>query len=915
MQHIAETEDSEDPLEAWAVYVSWARQALLNGGQKGEFATILNDCVRKFSSKKFKDNYKYVRICTEFVDFCNSPIDFMKWMEKSEIGVCYSLFWETKARILEDVARDVKGANAALSEGINKNAQPVSRLVAKRKELQARVAAKMNKSEEDEEEQIPGRVAFGALKSGSSARSARGGPGKLKVTEENPRIRTQFRVLDAGAEDTLDSGRDWIDFGSQREAIKENTDVAKQWSKVKVPQKQQMVKSVSRPKFEIFGDDDEGEGFADAVVYEEDPKPVKNEKKKSSSSKPAFAVFDEEDNIKKPVLRAASKKASSKAVSSSTKGLTITKGKEQAGFDEEMLENQTLSFEEVRARTWMKKEAEFQEARQREAEREALEAKRREEEEEVRRAREEFQKVMRDAKSTSTKRDMTSSNMNVSTRNHQISFAVDMSRCLDESMMDTMNYERLVRAAAKTTNLDAIDDIRNVYDDTIDMERQMSAPGNKSLFREPTLNTKAVMEEVEKMFNEHLSLNNSSVVDATPAPIDTTPASIMAPRTALASKPTPSASSAPFTIFEDSFNEVSMNTKQKMQQPMSPISEEQRSNGSEELKVIVNSNPWDLDNLAPFKLSQIKGYVQHKSSKAECDGKYLELGDNVYDLSVQIGGGVESNVFLAELVSGDEEEASCVVKMVKPANPWEFYISSKLLGRCSESSERSKFPKILSYHQFREESILFSSYHENGTMASLLDLWKKEGGVPEPLVLLYASKLLELLQLMHSKKILHNDISPENIMLHEDGGLILVDFSCAIDIEEMDPRTAFKGNGRCSISCLEMQAREPWTFQQDFYGVANIIHCLIFGSALETERITNKHEIKTQFNQNWHVKLWEDIFSNLLNQKMVSLTGHFEDAVILSKLLQDKIDLEKEKHSKEIKKLVAKQNIMLFENK
>jgi hypothetical protein len=54
--------NKEELLDAWCSYISWARQSLLSGGQSGEYAVILNDCIRKFSSKElmkeFRENYQ-----------------------------------------------------------------------------------------------------------------------------------------------------------------------------------------------------------------------------------------------------------------------------------------------------------------------------------------------------------------------------------------------------------------------------------------------------------------------------------------------------------------------------------------------------------------------------------------------------------------------------------------------------------------------------------------------------------------------------------------------------------------------------------------------------------------------------------------------------------------------------------------
>lgn len=917
---IEATADSDDPIEAWTTYIAWARQILLNGGQKQEFATILNDCVRKFSLRSFKDNYKYVRVCTEFVDYCNSPLEFLKWMEQCDIGLCYSVFWETKARVMEDIANDMHAADAAFADGIRRNAQPVDRLQAKRKELHARVAAKMlNPQGKDEEQQQPTRVALGSLASGGMARTARGGPGQLKISSENRAGNAKLQVFQGADEEDdsrLPSERNWIDFGSQREAVKENAEVAKQWAKAKLPQ-HSSASSRSKPAFDIFDEDHpedvlpiQAPAVAKAV---EAPPPAKSSK---AAPKASFAIFSEENDplfskMSAPVVSKPAPAAA--AVASKAKGplspITKASTKERAAFNEAMLKNETLTFEEVRAMQWFEKHRQQEEQRKREAE-ERLRRQKEKEEEEVRRAREDLKRAMKPVSKPQLK--------------SQVSFALDVSRVnLHDTTMDTMNYEALVRNAAKTANLEALDDLQNVYDDTIDLDRKLG--GEKSLMREPTLNTKAVMEEVEKMFSDNLSFNDSVTVSSSvhvpkvamitsrtgeflePAAVRPVPkgdfevyeddslesfrASMNLSAAPIPSKPAPVVAAAPkvapvsakpgFAVFCDEDEEEEILPKPKAE-PVRKAAVEAPSSSSS-----LSLDPWSAaaTSKALARVPSFPGYVDHGKKKPQIDdGKYLELDDAVYDFSLQLGGGVQSNVYRAENVAGSDGDAIFALKILKPANAWEFYVNSVLARRCL-ADEMKYFARVDAYHNFADQSMIFFNLNENCTLGSLVGLWKGVG-IPEELAILYTLELLGIVELLHRKRILHNDITQDNIIVNLDTDkmssgpyLQLIDFSCGLDLAELDKRASFQGRGRCTVPCTQMTKGESWCFQQDYFGVAHVVYHMLTGQTMQVQRNgdSGPWTLKTALPSSLRTGMWNALFSELLNAPHIP-AGEFEES-------------------------------------
>jgi checkpoint serine/threonine-protein kinase len=98
-------------------------------------------------------------------------------------------------------------------------------------------------------------------------------------------------------------------------------------------------------------------------------------------------------------------------------------------------------------------------------------------------------------------------------------------------------------------------------------------------------------------------------------------------------------------------------------------------------------------------------------------------------------------------------------------------------------------------------------------------------------------------------RILHADIKPDNLLIalapptgDENAaptlGLQLIDFGRSIDLELLPPGTLMVGDSDTdAFRCVEMRERRPWLHQADSYGVACVLHCLLFGSYLEVERV------------------------------------------------------------------------------
>lgn len=111
---------------------------------------------------------------------------------------------------------------------------------------------------------------------------------------------------------------------------------------------------------------------------------------------------------------------------------------------------------------------------------------------------------------------------------------------------------------------------------------------------------------------------------------------------------------------------------------------------------------------------------------------------------------------------------------------------------CLQKMRWKGIPELYGYFGDRERSYYIMSYHKG------IDLEKyiiEHGVMEEALVKKTALKLCGILAYMHSDRIamVHNDIKPANIILEEDGEIVLVDYGLAEKIGTICQHVAFQG--------------------------------------------------------------------------------------------------------------------------
>ena len=298
-------------------------------------------------------------------------------------------------------------------------------------------------------------------------------------------------------------------------------------------------------------------------------------------------------------------------------------------------------------------------------------------------------------------------------------------------------------------------------------------------------------------------------------------------------------------------------------------------------------------------------------------------------------------MYLGEQNSTDESEADetaitqLAIKCEDPPTSWEFYIMSTLrtrLGDCSR--ERASILEPHSLHLFADEGYLIEQYLDQGTLLDLVNLAKAEqpsGVLDEAVAMFFTVELLRTVEAMHAQGILHGDLKADNCLVrlspiipippqssdptdwdsqfHPDGsfgwaskGLSLIDFGRGIDLRHFRADVQFVADWKTGkADCVEMRELRPWTWQVDYWGMAGVIHSLLFGKYIEDMPVDAPHggaaasykhdlgggcggagetaaaevgiqtgkmkryKLKESLKRYWQTELWAPLFELLLN--------------------------------------------------
>lgn len=250
----------------------------------------------------------------------------------------------------------------------------------------------------------------------------------------------------------------------------------------------------------------------------------------------------------------------------------------------------------------------------------------------------------------------------------------------------------------------------------------------------------------------------------------------------------------------------------------------------------------------------------------------VEMKDRVFHVMKMIGEGSFGTIYCAKETQSGKLYA---LKQERPASLWEYYICLELESRLHSTEMMSGFIKIDYALIGNNASILFAKYASYGSLITVCNKIKKETlkNVDEYVVMHLASQLLLIMDHLHASNIIHADIKADNFVLQEklvfgrkQPTIQLIDFGSSIDMSLFPKGQTFLYSHETeSFRCIEMREKRPWTYQLDLFGLAGVIHVLLFGKYMELNKKPTGWTHKSHIPRYLNKTLWDTIFHSLLN--------------------------------------------------
>lgn len=305
-----------------------------------------------------------------------------------------------------------------------------------------------------------------------------------------------------------------------------------------------------------------------------------------------------------------------------------------------------------------------------------------------------------------------------------------------------------------------------------------------------------------------------------------------------------------------------------------------------------------LDTLQKHSKSKVRrnSGASSRVSIAPEEGYALTLVDKEFEVRDKIGEGGFGAVFLGVDVqmrqalderdddedSDDEDEGAedkCLVaiKVERPAAVWEGVVLDRLHRRLDEKIRQSII-RSRSLYAFADESYLLLDFSAQGTLLDVVNKATSMGIAPatagaqssldELLAVFFTTELLRTVEALHRANFIHGDLKIDNCLVRLEEtpnsawsnaydrlggsgwskkGVKLIDFGRAIDL------SLFPNNGRQQKfvadwkmderDCVEMREGQEWNFETDYWGLASIAYCMLFGKYIGTEVAGGKYKI------------------------------------------------------------------------
>lgn len=298
-------------LDLWLAYISWMEEAYPSGSS--EYGTLLERCARTLQDcDKYKGNARYLKVWIKYAQSLEDPEDLFTFLSGKCIGIRRALLYEAWAMVLENKGHWTD-ANEVFLKGIAIGAKPLPRLKERHKLFESRMLDRVDQGNFEK----PVIHALNAISRHTAGLSHRGRDTQASkqgmALDENLPVHVNSNFTVAAENHAVSKVRQgitgvWKDYGKKLERSKENSQEAGTWNR---PLDKHKGSQSSEDSFKVFRD-----------------------KIQTPSPKRDF----------RPNPNAPSKKFKGRVATAPAPDPNVI-----PGYDTSVLEDGTLSFEEVRA--------------------------------------------------------------------------------------------------------------------------------------------------------------------------------------------------------------------------------------------------------------------------------------------------------------------------------------------------------------------------------------------------------------------------------------------------------------------------------------------------------------------------------------------------------------------------------------
>ncbi|XP_075155017.1 bub1-related kinase [Haematobia irritans] len=321
-----------------------------------------------------------------------------------------------------------------------------------------------------------------------------------------------------------------------------------------------------------------------------------------------------------------------------------------------------------------------------------------------------------------------------------------------------------------------------------------------------------------------------------------------------------------------------------------------------------NVNPFNVDLINAF-LEQIQ-FTSYIKGLSNCmlvrsiqrlkPSSKISINNAEFEVMKLIGEGAYGAVFCGKHSASGKKVA---MKQENPSNLWEYYICLEIRDRILVEEMLPAYMSVDYALIGNNSSILISTFSQYGSLISVCNKIKKYTmkNVDEYVVMVMVNELLEIIDHLHAVSLIHADIKADNFLLMKhlkypsrERSLQLIDFGVSIDMKQFKPNQTFSYiHNDNSFKCVEMRENRPWTYQLDLFGLAGVIHVLLFGKYMDVEKKPSGIWMhKTRTPRYFNKTLWDTIFTALLNIRDCKSMPNLQN---LRALLKEEIE-EKENY-------------------